>query len=243
VPGDVVATDRARDLALLRLARVPEGAREVPLAARGPRPGETVHALGNSGARDGVLWRYGRGHVRQVYRHRLKGDAEGEEEAEYELNARVVETQVPSNPGDSGGPVVNDRGELVGITEGVRLSRQLVTFAIEVSEVRAVLGGVKDPDPASVSLVGGAWERSEDRGQAERTRLTFRPDGTFLLATVAPGNKVRTSVEGRYTLANGRLVLTAEGCAVLEATVRWMLDDMIVLSVPEGESRWVRLRK
>ncbi len=137
VAGQVVRTDPRRDLALVRLAALPEAARALPLAGGSPRPGQTVHSVGNSGvepdggALAGALWRYSKGEVRQVYRQNRRGAP---------FQGYVVETQVPSNPGDSGGPVVNDRGELVAVTRGGLRQQQLVTFGIDVREIRAFLG-------------------------------------------------------------------------------------------------------
>jgi len=72
VSGHVVATDTARDLALIRVAAVPDGVEEMPLADRPCGPGDDVHCLGNSGLRGnlakGTLWWYTRGSVRQVHR-------------------------------------------------------------------------------------------------------------------------------------------------------------------------------
>src|SRR5262249_51859272 len=70
IPGEVIAKDRRRDLALLQLPSLPGGVQEIPLAAKVPKPGETLHAIGNSGAKDGTLWRYSKGEVRQVYAKR-----------------------------------------------------------------------------------------------------------------------------------------------------------------------------
>lgn len=141
VVGEVISTDRKRDLAMVQLASVPNGVQELPLAGQSPRPGETVHAIGNSGVSEGALWRYSIGAVRQVYPARYqstnpKGDVVGE------VNARVVETQLPTNSGDSGGPVVNERGELVAVTQGESASKRLVTASIDVTEVRMFVRNV-----------------------------------------------------------------------------------------------------
>jgi S1-C subfamily serine protease len=137
VGARVAARDRQRDLALLELDHLPEDARAIPLAARGPQPGQRVHSIGNPGA-SGALWLYSRGTVRQVYHRKFTVD-EG-----FEVDARVVETQTPVNPGDSGGPVVNDRGELVAVVQSAQLGRpgqevRLISTFIDVSEVKALL--------------------------------------------------------------------------------------------------------
>ena len=74
IPGEVVEVDKAADLALIRIDRVPEGAVELPLAAESPDPGQTVHSLGNPG-RSGALWVYTPGKVRQVYSKTVEGQA------------------------------------------------------------------------------------------------------------------------------------------------------------------------
>jgi S1-C subfamily serine protease len=150
--AEVVFTDPQRDLAIVRLPSVPVGARVVPLAAASPKPGQTIHALGNSGVGmdmfgqvRGVLWRYSKGAVRQVYRQQLG----------FTFHGRVVENQLPLNPGDSGGPIVNDRGELVGLVMAGDLSRRLVSFGVDISEIRKCLadfdGTAEDADEESLS--------------------------------------------------------------------------------------------
>src|SRR5207248_2039928 len=54
----------------------------------------------------------------------------------------VVETQAPINKGDSGGPVVNERGEVVGLNAKIE-DLQLVSVCIAHSEVQAFLGEVR----------------------------------------------------------------------------------------------------
>jgi hypothetical protein len=75
-------------------------------------------------------WVYTEGKVRQVYRKNMRF-ASG-----LFVKARVVETQAPINPGDSGGPVVNGDGELVGVASSYRLDAQLISNCIDVTEVR-----------------------------------------------------------------------------------------------------------
>jgi S1-C subfamily serine protease len=133
----VVARNSRCDLALLEVDRLPEDARAVPLAAASPRPGQQVHSIGNPGASD-ALWLYSRGTVRQVYRKTFVLDGG------FEVRARVVETQSPINSGDSGGPVVNDRGELVAVVQSAYVGRpgkevRLLSVFIDISEVKDLL--------------------------------------------------------------------------------------------------------
>jgi tetratricopeptide (TPR) repeat protein len=132
VRGRVLATDSRRDLAAIELDSLPDGVTELKLAPESAEPSDRVHSVGNPGA-SAALWVYTSGTVRQVYRRKLKY-AGGQE-----VDARMLETQSPINPGDSGGPVVNDKGELVGVSASHRTDAQLVSYCIDVSEVKAFL--------------------------------------------------------------------------------------------------------
>jgi S1-C subfamily serine protease len=139
LPGKVVARDSRRDLALIQLeVPLPPEAKVMKLAKDSPSPGQRVHSIGNPGA-SGALWLYTEGSVRQVYRKQFRTGKEGE--GFIDVDARIVETQSPINAGDSGGPVVNDKGELVAVVQGHLSDAQArsMSFFIDVSEVRDLL--------------------------------------------------------------------------------------------------------
>jgi hypothetical protein len=135
IRGRVVARDKLADLALIQIERVPAGAQALPLANEGVSPGQTVHSIGNPGG-SGALWVYTPGKVRQVYQKKWAAKA-GRETLQFE--ARVIETDSPTNPGDSGGPLVNDRAELVGVTQGGATNASLLSTFVDVSEVKRFL--------------------------------------------------------------------------------------------------------
>jgi hypothetical protein len=130
IKARVLSTDAKRDLALVELERVPEGIPAVRLAAESPWPGELVHSIGNPGTSH-ALWIYTSGNVRAVYRKKFNSRKPRE--------MLVVETQSPINPGDSGGPVVNAQGELVGLSHSYDKEARLVSNSVDASEIRALL--------------------------------------------------------------------------------------------------------
>ena len=91
----VIAVDRVHDVSLLRIPR-PKLGRFRPLAAITPRAGTPLVSFGFSSYRgrrgllDGTVWSGG----------------------------RTVRWGAPSIPGDSGGPVMNSRGEVVSVIWG-----------------------------------------------------------------------------------------------------------------------------
>jgi tetratricopeptide (TPR) repeat protein len=131
IVGEVVDIDAVHDLALIRLsAPAPEGVTALKLADSEPQPSERLHSIGNPSS-SGALWVYSEGTVRQVY---LK---EWRYATGPPRKARVVETQSPINPGDSGGPVVNDAGELVAVVSGRQNDASLMGWCIAAGEVRS----------------------------------------------------------------------------------------------------------
>jgi tetratricopeptide (TPR) repeat protein len=125
----VVDRSTARDLALIQLDGLPENAVALKLAEKSPSSGERVFALGSLPEGSEGLWIMSTGEVRQVYRRSHAN----------RHFARVVETQLPTNRGNSGGAVVNDRLDVVAVVEGHQLDARLVSIFIDVNEVREYL--------------------------------------------------------------------------------------------------------
>jgi S1-C subfamily serine protease len=148
----VYKIDVGRDLALLKI----EGASALPalqLADMPPRPGMSITIVGHPAA--GMLWSIRPGQVASV--GRMPGDmvdyvvaqlaASGDDKAAVtaQINAfpqrRILLTSAPVNPGDSGGPVVDDSGKVVGVTFAVPADPALskVSYHIHLDELRAFL--------------------------------------------------------------------------------------------------------
>ncbi|MCP4782706.1 MAG: trypsin-like peptidase domain-containing protein [Fuerstiella sp.] len=153
IRGRVLGVDRKRDLALVELDRLPENAVAIPLAEGSIGPGEDVQSIGNPGSTD-ALWVFTSGTVRSVYQKQFRTGAG-------EHDFRVVETQSPINSGDSGGPVVNNDGELVAISQAISPKARLVSYCVDVSELKGFLESPWKPAPLPVIDV------------LERTELKF----------------------------------------------------------------------
>jgi tetratricopeptide (TPR) repeat protein len=141
------------DLALLQLDALPDNAVALKLADKSPLPGERLFVIGGKPAGSEGLWIMGTGEVRQVYR---RTHALGH-------LARIVETQLPTNGGNSGGAVVNDRCEVVAVVEGEMLKATLVRMFIDVNEVRDYLAQC-DPlvEPATAEDFESRAARRQD---------------------------------------------------------------------------------
>jgi S1-C subfamily serine protease/Tfp pilus assembly protein PilF len=149
--GRVVRKDAGRDLALVELDSVPDGVTELKLAAARPLPGEEVHSVGNRRDLD-ELWGYTSGHVRQIFRTEEGYFWNGRQLAK---GAAVVLAGLPINEGDSGGPVVNGRGEVVGVASAVRWQTRLASLCVGADEVRA-FAELPAADEKAAAPAGGA---------------------------------------------------------------------------------------
>jgi hypothetical protein len=168
VRGRVLGVDRKRDLAIVQLEKLPEGVKAIPLAADSPKPGEAVESVGNPGASD-ALWIYTSGTVRSVYKKQFRTGAG-------DHDFMVVETQSPINTGDSGGPVVNSAGELVAISQAISPSGRLVSYSVDISEVKAFLASPWKPAPLPVTDLLTATELEYKQHSTGHYEVQFEQD-------------------------------------------------------------------
>jgi V8-like Glu-specific endopeptidase len=146
IKGTLVYYDRLKDLALVQLEKVP-GVPAIRLATETPRPGDSIHVIGNSTFFRGGLFSYSTGKVRNSYYF----DQFAQGNIFYSLAHHA-----PTNRGDSGGPVLNDKGELVGIisqgTTGSGEGEQVIDQSVHVQEIRKALQPAVMPIAKSLTL-------------------------------------------------------------------------------------------
>ncbi len=165
---ELVGFDAYMDLAVLQ-ADVEGAVPFIPLAARAPAPGTSVVAIGNSRG-DFLEARAGR-----VTRLGVRAGRADFADGTIELTNALA-------PGDSGGPVVTERGEAVGVVSyisfnpsgmssdtyvppflmGLALPREFAAYAVPVltdSELVAAVAGGAERD---VPVIGFSWRAGFD---------------------------------------------------------------------------------
>jgi S1-C subfamily serine protease len=133
----VLHADDMLDLALLELDGVPEGVTPVAISEHAPTPGEWVMAVGQPFGLGhtvtvGVIGGLGRDHDDLGRPEGLRADGIWS----------FIQTDASINTGNSGGPLVDADGHVVGITTAVRLDGQGLAFAIPAAMVRRFLDDV-----------------------------------------------------------------------------------------------------
>jgi len=131
VAARLIYGDPLLDLALLELVSPPAGLSPIEFAKADPRPGEWVmavgqpHGLGNT-VTVGVVSGLRRD-------HRDLGRPAGLTE---DGIWSFIQTDASINSGNSGGPLVNMHGQVVGVTTAVRADGQGLAFAIPAAMAR-----------------------------------------------------------------------------------------------------------
>lgn len=146
---DVVGYDRSQDVAVLQL----RGGGGLPSAAigGGVSVGEPVVALGNTGGQGGapsVL----PGHVVAVNQTVHASDTlTGAEET----LSGLIQIDAPIKPGDSGGPIVNNAGQVVGMNTAATDSFKMSGgqgFAIPIGHAMGVAGAIRGGGSPTVHI-------------------------------------------------------------------------------------------
>ena len=141
--ADLVGYDRTRDIAVLQL----RGAGGLPTAAIGDsstlREGEPVVALGNARGSGGPLTNEAgtiTGFGRSI-------SAKDELTGSFEQMTGLIEFAAPVRAGDSGGPVVDSSGRVVGVTTAATVNFRMgpggAGFAIPINDALATAGQIR----------------------------------------------------------------------------------------------------
>ena len=127
----VLVADAASEIAILQFEKRPKDLVEIELAKSDPEPGEDLLVIGHPLRYE---WSLSRGVVSATGRT-------------LEINGGTLtgcfQHDAGTNPGSSGGPVLDTEGRLLGINTAVRQDAKAIAFAVPVSKVRKVLAMVK----------------------------------------------------------------------------------------------------
>jgi S1-C subfamily serine protease len=133
----VLHRDPVRDVAILQLDSVPKSLVPVTLAV-GLKTGDRVAAVSHPVGEE-LIWLCSEGSVRSIGKVTLRRDGGDESQ-----KVRASLLQLPHVGSSSGGPVVNVRGELVGILAAREGSRQELAYAATIDEIREAISTCRE---------------------------------------------------------------------------------------------------
>jgi len=138
--GEVIGTDPAIDVALLKIA----GSRDLPEAPLGDsdelRVGEWVCAIGNP---LGYVHSVTVGVVSFIGRKLFDASLDD-----------YIQTDAAINFGNSGGPLINSRGEVIGINSAISSRASNIGFAVPINQAAGILAQLKAHGRVSRGYMG-----------------------------------------------------------------------------------------
>lgn len=141
-PGKVLGADPLTDVAVVKVA-----AQGLPVAPLGNsasvRPGEWAIAIGNPLGLDNTV-------TLGIVSATARTDALGGGQ-----RVAYIQTDAAVNPGNSGGPLINDRGQVIGINTAIRQAPGAgLSFAIPINKAKTVAQQILEGGRASHPYLG-----------------------------------------------------------------------------------------
>jgi S1-C subfamily serine protease len=211
--ADLVGDDPETDLAVVRIS-----AAELSAATLGDsqwlKVGQLVVAVGNPfgfqcSVTAGVVSALGRS---------LRTDSG-------RLIDNVIQTDAALNPGNSGGPLVNSRGEVIGVNTAIILPAQGICFATAVNTAKFVAGRLMTHGKVKRSYLGVAGQDAPLHRRIVRFH-SLEVETGFLVTGVEEGGPAQLA-----GLKEGDVIIGYGQCAVRG------IDDLHVLLTEEQIGR------
>ena len=166
-----IKVDQEIDLALLKIQSPPQNLKALPLGDMAKvEVGQDVHAIGHP---DGEVWTYTAGLISQIRPNYQWTGADG-----LLHQSTVIQTQTALNPGNSGGPLLNDRAEIIGINS-FRGEGEGLNYAVAADVVK---GFLQRPTGTAIAPSTSASRPSSYRTESYGPNIV----GVYINARVPP---------------------------------------------------------
>src|SRR5512136_1141760 len=190
--AQLIGDDAATDLAVIRI----DGSNLAPVTlgdSQQVRVGQVAIAIGNpygfqTTVTAGVVSALGRS---------LRTDSG-------RLVDNVIQTDAALNPGNSGGPLVNSRGEVIGVNTAMILPAQGLCFAIAVNTAKFVAGQLMQHGRVKRSVIGVGGQDAPLRRQLVRYHNLPLESG-ILVVSIEPQSPAQRAglIEGDVIIGYG----------------------------------------
>ena len=140
----------------------------------------------------------------------------------------IIQTDAALNPGNSGGPLVSSRGEVVGINTAIILGTQGICFAVAANTASFVLGELVPHGRVRRAFIGIAAQQFT-LSRRLRHAAALAQENAVMIASVEAGSPAE-----RAGLRSGDVILALDGNAVTGADdlIRALSGEKIGKTVP-----------
>ena len=198
-PAQVLGQDRYDDVALLKIQAT--GLTQAHLGnSDALETGQTVFAIGNS------LGKYQNTVTRGVVSGLGRGINENGDDSGTPTMHNWIQTDAAINLGNSGGPLVNMAGEVVGIDTLIDASGSSLGFAVPVNAVKDSVSQLKIFGKVSRPFLGVQFASIDPQIQAKKKLKVS--SGALILAVAdgTPASRAGIKVDDVITVVNGQLI-------------------------------------
>lgn len=240
----VLARDPINDIAILKV----EG-ENFPTLNLGDSDamqiGQTVIAIGNSlGEFSNTV---SRGIISGLKRNITAGDNAGQSEKLTD----ILQTDAAINSGNSGGPLLDINGEVIGINVAIAQSAQNIGFAIPSNQIKKVVEQVKTTGKISTPYIGVRYIVINDQLQKENNlpynygNLILRGSKLTDFAVIpgSPADKAGLAENDIILEVEGQKIDETEGFTLSNSIAKYNVGDTLTLKIwHKGEVKDVKVK-
>jgi len=229
---EIIGRDPLNDLAILKVKQ-PKNFKAIPLADSGNvRTGQKVIAIGNALGQfqntvtSGII----SGQGRPVQAGTKEGGAS-------ELLTNLFQTDAAINSGNSGGPLLNFNGEVIGVNTAVAADAENVGFSIPINEAKSIIASVQQTGKLQRPYIGVQYVLLTP-DIAKQLNLSV---STGAYVQKEPGSVISGSPADKAGVEPGDVITKVESIDINEKTTpqialgRFKVGDAVTLTVVRGE--------